>query len=243
LERTVVPGAAFVHLIYARNSPSLPAPNTVVVYIEGDGTPRTRDGTRPASDPTPRQPLSLDLMLRTTGPAWYLTRPCYNGMNQTPGCSAVVWTNARYSTAVVDSMTAALQRYAQSHGAPRIVLVGHSGGGTLAVLMAPRVANLVGVITIAANLDTDAWAEIHGYLPLADSLNPARQAAHDNIQEIDLVGERDTKVPTATLQRYFAQHPQARVWRYENFDHVCCWVDKWPGLLDSALVEFSNSGR
>ena len=47
-----------------------------------------------------------------------------------------------------------------------VTFVGYSGGGVLAVLIAERLDNVAGVITVGANLDTDAWTEHHGYLPL-----------------------------------------------------------------------------
>jgi len=47
-----------------------------------------------------------------------------------------------------------------------------SGGGTLAWLMAARVPETTGAVTIAANLDIDDWARIHNCSPLEGSLDP-----------------------------------------------------------------------
>jgi pimeloyl-ACP methyl ester carboxylesterase len=52
-----------------------------------------------------------------------------------------------------------------------VLLIGHSGGA-LAILLAARVPQVVAVVTIAGNLDTDVWTKLHGYLRLQGSLNP-----------------------------------------------------------------------
>ena len=100
------------------------------------------------------------------------------------------------------------------------------------MLMAPGVRSAVGVVTIAANLDTDAWAKWHGYSPLADSLNPSWQPPLPaRLPEWHLVGGRDVNVPYSTVQRYFERVPPTRVLRYPTYDHVCCWEALWPALL------------
>ena len=207
----------------------------MLVYLEGDGRPSTRDGTQAAIDPTPRHALALELMARTAHRAWYLTRPCYNGTHREVGCTSALWTDARYSDAVVESMVAALTRHARSQGNPKLVLVGYSGGGAMAVLMASRLQNIVGVVTVAANLDTERWTQVHGYAPLDKSLNPATDTRPLLVPEIHLVGEQDKEVPFDSTTRYFLAHPQAIVWRYKDYDHRCCWEKSWPTLLDRAL--------
>lgn len=236
LVRTEIDGSPFGHAVYARSFAPERSGDLMVVFIDGDGSPWIEHGTRIASDPTPRQPLALRLMLGTSLPAWYLARPCYNGM--TDGhCTAALWTNARYSRAVVDSMVAALQNHSRAQSNRRILLVGYSGGGVLARLMAPRLEGIVGVVTIAANLDTAAWTALHGYLPLDESLNPAEEPPHIDAPVIHLVGEKDTNTPTAALARYLESHPGEQVWRYSEFDHVCCWVDRWPEILVRILKD------
>jgi hypothetical protein len=235
LERIEVPTERFTHLIYRSRtvgSTTVP-PDMLVVYLDGDGTPGS-GGAEPSTDPTPREPLALSLLIRSSHPAIYLTRPCYNGTQNQAACSNRLWTSARYSPTVVNSMAAALGRYAHGLGNPPLVLVGYSGGGTLAMLMAAQTPKLKGVITIAANLDTDAWTAAHGYLPLEGSLNPARL---DDlaVPTVHLIGENDVNVAPAMLTDYFSNHPRAQVWRYGSFDHRCCWVEKWPALLEQAL--------
>jgi dienelactone hydrolase len=141
------------------------------------------------------------------------------------------WTNGRYSAGIATSIAAVIDKVARSAGPSEIVLVGYSGGGALAVLVAERTHNVTAVITIAANLDTDAWTRHHGYLPLDRSLNPAASSFDHSWPEIHLQGGRDTVVPAATTAAYFARYPAARQWTFDDHDHVCCWVDDWPELF------------
>lgn len=229
----------FRHRIYARPAAPERRNEPAIVFIEGDGLPWIDGGARIADDPTPRHALALDLLLKTRAPAWYLTRPCYNGLMDAR-CTPSIWTGARYSKEVVASMTAALRSYARSQNVARILLIGYSGGGALAVLMAPHLDNLAGVVTIAANLDVTAWTATHGYLPLNDSLNPADEPPYSKAPAIHLIGERDTTVPASTLTRYFETHPGEEAWRYENFDHRCCWVERWPELFERVLTKIGR---
>ncbi|MBC7984618.1 MAG: alpha/beta hydrolase [Candidatus Obscuribacterales bacterium] len=248
LVRSAVIGTRFTHLIYERTAPHATRPMTqyqdlVFVYLEGDGRPSTRDATRASIDPTPEHALALQLMTRTSHRAWYLTRPCYNGTHRDAACNNSLWTDARYSNAVVESMVAALTQHARSQGNPNLVLVGYSGGGALAVLMASRLQNVAGIITIAANLDTERWTDLHGYSRLLDSLNPAIDAHAFSAPEIHLVGRRDTEVPFDSTARYFAAHPQAIVWEYQDHDHRCCWTKEWPMLLDRVIQQLKLEFR
>ena len=197
------------------------------VYIEGDGTPFIR-GTQVAGDPTPRKPVALRLMKRDRAFSVYVGRPCYWGLAASQNCDPSLWTNKRYSAEVVESMRAAIRKQLNEHGAKRLVLIGHSGGGTLAMLLAPHFEETTAVITIAANLDIDAWADLHGYTRLDGSLNPATQPPlPDRIKQIHLAGGRDRNVPPHLI-------PNAIV--YPRFTHSCCWEREWPQILRRAGV-------
>ncbi len=135
LQREVVMGTVFQHVLFWRNG----WPNrTLHVYLGGDGTPVSAG--RPAKDPTPRDPLMLRLMRLDPDPAVYVGRPCYHGLAGTTGCSGDLWTTARYSESVVSSLAAAIRRIMMSRGHEQIFLFGHSGGGTLATLLAERLS-------------------------------------------------------------------------------------------------------
>ena len=226
----VLHGEGFLHHSYAAQEGSVK--DTLRVYIEHDGTPWTSIDVV-ARDPTPRTPYALELMAKESGPRLLLGRPCYFHTMAAPPCSPLFWTHARYSSAVVTSMVAALRRYLDLHGHRTVVLVGYSGGGTLAWLMASRIPETVGLVTIAANLDIDRWTHLHGYTPLAGSLNPASSPPlPPHIIERHYTGGRDANVPPAVAHAFASRHPRASIIEIADADHSCCWVERWP-LLSS----------
>lgn len=231
LSRTIYRGAAFPALIYMRSLPVGPAAADapLIVFLEGDGQPWP-DGREPALDPTTERPIALDLLLQTHQPAAYVTRPCYHDL-QTKACTVDVWTNGRYSEEVVTSMTASVREALRLASKRKVILVGYSGGGVLAVLIGERLENVAAVVTIAASLDTDAWTQHHQYLSLSQSLNPARSQLPHHWPEIHLHGANDDNVPTQTTAAYFERYPSARQRVIDGYDHVCCWVDNWSQLM------------
>lgn len=228
MERSVTTGEPFLHLIYSRNVDK--TTEVLHVYIEGDGRPWLAGGQRPADDPTPANPLALHLMAKDNSPALYLGRPCYFGLSKLSPCETRDWTSARYSPEVVASMTSALNTFTTERSISKIVLIGYSGGGALAVLIAPQLATQVRVVTIAANLDTDAWTAAHNYLPLNNSLNPMLSAHMNSVAHHHFAGARDSNVNPYIIQAFARQHGGGFTLQ-ENDNHVCCWEDKWPSLL------------
>jgi pimeloyl-ACP methyl ester carboxylesterase len=257
LEFLVLPGVGFQHRAFA----ALRGDDLLVVFIDGDGSPWVDHGRRVASDPTPRAPLALELAIRTSESVLYVGRPCYLGLMR-DGCSEEVWTSERYSAAVVASMVAATTTYVAAHNFQRVLIVGYSGGGALAVLMASHWSNplnvaasgspstpvardmppVAGVVTIAGNLDPDAWTRLHDYLPLTGSLNPAvAPALPTSLREWHLVGDRDANVPSSAAQLYLQRLSPDRIWRYASFDHACCWVREWPAAFARIRAELDEA--
>lgn len=242
LVRVDLQGTVFTHTAYHTPASSQPydSARRLWVFIDGDGRPWTNSGREPAKDPTTARPLALDLAAQMTDPVLYLGRPCYDRHTMESSCTSTWWTDARYSRAVVESMAAAIRRYQRDSHFDRLVLVGYSGGGVLAVLVAPELSGVAGVVTIAANLDISAWTAYHEYLPLTGSLNPAEQTRTASWPEIHLLGENDAVVPTQTVQRYFDRHPRSVVWRFETYGHVCCWREEWPRITSRIEAEISR---
>jgi len=230
-QEDLVIGSAFRHRVY-RNEARLGEFGVLHIYIEGDGRPfltRTLVGL----DPTPRDPLMLRLMALDPAPSVYLGRPCYFGLTRDRGCSPVYWTVRRFAPEVVDSLAAALRSEAARSGASSIEIYGHSGGGTLAVLLAARIPAVTRVITIGATLDTAAWCSLHGYTPLLGSLNPVDLDLHSGrLRLLHLVGSDDTNTPPALVESAASRTGAIDSVRIvQGYTHNCCWQAIWNGVL------------
>ena len=229
-EIMTVHGDPFEHLILVANTDDI-AYDDLHVYIEGDGSPWIANSWV-AADPTPRAPVMLQLMKLDPGPVLYLGRPCYFELQQ--HCEQKDWTHGRYSEAVLNSMVVALETVLrQLRVKGDIVMIGHSGGGVLAMLLAPRIQNVEMVVTLAANLDIDRWTEYHNFSPLFTSINPATEAVlPGHITQYHLVGESDSNVPVKLVQSAVDREPDAALLRYPGYDHNCCWAEIWPTILN-----------
>jgi dienelactone hydrolase len=237
LTAELVRGQAFQHEIYFR-ADSVGEP--LFVFIEGDGLPWRDGGMRIAEDPTPHRPLALALAAQTPGSVLYVGRPCHFQARRDTACSAALWTSERYSAAVVASMAAVVNRVSADRQSSRVIMIGYSGGGALAVLMAPSVRGAAAVVTLAANLDIDAWVRWHGYLPLRGSLSPATEPPlSDSIAQWHLVGDQDQEVPPSVSLRYLERLSPDLTWHFASFDHICCWSEQWPAIskrINAALA-------
>lgn len=233
-------GARFSHTLYTNKITQTEYP--LHVYLDGDGSPWFA-GRYITRDPTPLKPVMLHLMRLDKRPAIYLGRPCYHQKVMPEDCQEHLWTSARYSSEVVDSMVVALQTYRMQHGFRQVRLFGFSGGGTLAMLMASRIKETQAVVTLAGNLDTDGWISHHGYLPLHRSLNPKHLSPlPTRIQQIHMIGEKDTNIlPKMTEEVSQKQH--AQLIRLPDADHHCCWEQEWTRILQQFNNQDGNNTR
>lgn len=233
LQSSAVATDDFRHLVLSR--PGIGASTRLYLYIEGDGIPWL-GGRQPAPDPTPASPLALRLMAAhaadRTAHLAYLGRPCYFGFAREPGCGSSTWTSERYSPRVIASMVAAAESLVASGDYAELVLIGFSGGGTVARLMAPKIPRVAGLMTINANLHVASWVSVRGYLPLSGSLDPVDEGPLPaGVRHVQAIGLRDAVVPAAVTQSYRERHDDLVVWKYPDFDHVCCWLRSWPDIL------------
>lgn len=232
----------------------LPASNTLegplTVYLEGDGL-AWRSGSRPSDDPTPVHPVALEMAAAhavtdaPAAPVAYLARPCqYTGARSARGCNVRYWTESRFADEVIVSTGLALDEIKHRLGANEVVLVGFSGGAAVAALLAARRADIVGLVTVAGNLDPGAWTAHHRVTPLDGSLDPVAFSPRlRDLPQVHFVGSDDRVVPPMLVRGFTARldgRVSPSVVEVPGFDHHCCWARDWPRLQRQATTSIEQ---
>ena len=230
LVHRVVPAGDFALTTFSRIAdPSQP----VTVYIEGYGLAwRTR--YEPSLDPTPRKAIGLALAVADrSANVVYLARPCqFTPPSANPRCGTAYWTDKRFAPEVIAATDAAIDKIVG--GGTRINLVGYSGGGAVAVLVAARRSDVASIRTVAGNLDHDEVNRIHRVSPMPGSLNAIAVAARvASVPQIHFSGGDDETVPPAIAERFRAaaggRCVKTRV--VAGASHESGWPERWPSLL------------
>lgn len=199
------------------------------IYIEGDGYAFDRYG-RPTQNPTPKGNFVRKLAFGDRNDnVIYLARPCQYIIS--PICSQRHWTTARFAPEVINATFEAIRQIA---GNSPIVLVGFSGGAQVGGLVASakQGLNIKKIITIAGNLDHEAWVKYHDLLPLNESLNLADY--YDNfmkIPQIHYVGKNDKVIPPHLVQNFIKNKASVIVAAGANHN------DGWNSVVDDIIKE------
>ena len=212
---------------------------SVHIYIEGDGL-AWQSRRRFSLDPTPVQAIGLRLAAADPSRATilYLGRPCQYGFPPTSDCRPIFWTAARYGEAVVDALDRRIDEWVARHGDPRrLTLIGYSGGGVVAALLAARRDDVRLLVTIAAPLDLAEWTRSTRTSPLVGSLSPMDQIETlRNLEQHHFVGRRDRRVPIETTRAFHhALGPGApsRFTIVAGMDHSS-WPNLWVILVEAS---------
>ncbi len=146
-------------------------------------------------------------------------------------CRQAYWTNQRFASEVIEAMDRAVDILKQRFGALRITLIGYSGGGAIAALLASRRGDVARLITVAGNLDHLAWTAFHRVSPLTGSLNPVDfRTSLGQIPQWHFSGREDRVVPSFLLENFVEGMSNTRVKIIPEYDHYCCWARDWPYL-------------
>jgi len=207
----------------------------VTVYIEGDGL-AWLSRNEISLDPTPKE--ALGLALAASDPAAnvvYLARPCqFTERSKNPSCAPAYWTGKRFAPEVIAAMNQAVDLVAAQVPGQKINLVGYSGGGAVAVLVAARRQDVASIRTVGGNLDHAEVNRFNQVSPLAGSLNPIEVAAQvARIPQIHYSGTADKTVPPVIAQRFVQASGSncVRTVAVPGADHESGWVNRWKDLL------------
>ena len=213
-------------------SPAAAASQHLTVYIESDGAPWPWPDTPPA-DPSPVKPLVVGLAALDTAPSvGYLSRLCqYLTEAERAKCDVAYWTSGRFREDAVAATMIAIDNLKRASRAKDVSLVGYSGGGVMAALVAARRDDVRCLVTIAAPLDIDAWADSIRVSRLYGSRNPVDAVRHlAATPQTHFRGLADKAVPPGSARRFLLGVPGAQVADLPEFDHECCWLRDWPSL-------------
>jgi hypothetical protein len=209
-------------------NPELP----YVFYIEGDGFAFKNKYTI-SDNPTPIH----SMMIRMAGMDYrsnvvYVARPCqYLEAGAMEYCDSSYWTKKRLAPEVVDGMNDAIKSI--SKGQP-IDLIGYSGGGGIAVLIADRNKKVRSILTIAGLLDHKLFTEHHKVLPMIGSLNPIDVAYRlRNIPQLHMSGGKDVIVRPSIADHYVVT-ANSRCVKHQirpDISHDKGWEGEWKDIL------------
>lgn len=200
----------------------------ITVYVEGDGD-SWQDRFNPSLDPTPSNPVGLRLALadRRESLGVYLARPCQYSGHKHPNCHPYYWTNGRFSPEIIETYNQVLDRLKKEYSGKGFRLLGYSGGGVIAAILAGQRRDVDSLITFAAPLDVDSWLSLHQYSPLRGSLSPLDYRDRlSGIEQSHFIGAKDKNVPQAIIFSYInkiGNNPRSRALVIEEADHECCW--------------------
>lgn len=202
-----------------------------VVYIEGDGFIVYGDSI--SNDPTPMNPMLLRLAAIDNRPnIIYIARPCQYSKNQNLGvCDSSYWTSKRMSEDSVEAIDEIIRKITRNNP---VDLVGFSGGGGIAVLVAARNHNVRSIITVAGNLDHVAFNKYHKTTPMTGSLNPIDYVGYvKNIPQLHLSGAQDRAVPPFIAENFQKAGGSRCIDReiFPGFTHSKGWESVWSSII------------
>lgn len=232
-----VKAGGFTLLTYHRFSKSS---DKISIYIEGDGK-AWETKHRLSDDPTPSNPVAL--RLAAVDPAdnvIYIARPGQYSASGFADRDSKYWSGRRFAPEVVGSMDRVIDILKARSGAKYLELIGYSGGGAIAVLLAARRSDVVSLRTVSGNLNTKAWCTYHHVSQLDGSLDPidvAQKVAH--IPQRHFVGSADKVVPIAIAEFFVKMERDKnyeRITMVDGASHNDGWDKRWRDLLLMQLL-------
>lgn len=211
------------------------------VYIEGDGF-AWKSRTQPSDDPTPRKPIGLTLAATDKNQnVLYIARPCqFIGPPLPAHCDKRVWTSDRFSPSVIDAMNDALSQFVKQYPGVKLELIGYSGGGNIAAILAERRTDVRSLRTVAGNLDVAYVNAIHHVSAMPDAVSAIdRASALRTMPQLHFSGDADKTVTPEVAQRFqrAVGGTCSQVDIVSNMTHGSDWAAIWPQLLAKELPE------
>lgn len=208
-QERIIPTSTF--MLWSANKP-IQAGEPLTIYLEGDGRISTSYGMA-TEDPSSPEPLALKLAVQNTqGNVAYIARPCHYMIAEDKLCQEKFWTTHRYSPEVITATAEAIQKLQQETQTRSTHLIGHSGGGGIAVLVAPKLKGITQITTLSGNLSLELMDKHHKTEPLVGSLDPFTTARINAlIPQKHYSGSKDTVVPPSIAAAYVKEANSEKV--------------------------------
>ena len=242
---------ATIGTVFSAQNKSQTNGTPTIVFIEGDGASWTRGGKLPPKNPTPSQSILIDFFSPENGPPVnqiYLGRPCqFVDPARFGDCDISDWTSHRYAKKQTERIFAALLYWLNKlEQSSSIHLIGHSGGGLMAVRLAFKLDQsgfqVNSITAISSPIDPEYWTENRGFSPLQiDSYNEELNWAVQH-QCIDLwIGEDDRLISVKDIRPSIRKKMANQIKVVPNASHSKGWQQEWtkeilPTILSSSLT-------
>jgi len=214
---------------------------TLCIYIEGDGSAWVTK-SRLSRDPTPSNPMALQLaVVDLSDNVVYIARPGQFFGPNAGGCDSAYWSGRRFSPEVVDAVSRVIDIVKGRLGATQVQLVGYSGGGALAVLLAAQRSDIVALRTVAGNLDPQSWCAYHQVSQLDGSMNPLNVAPQvAGVAQRHFVGSNDRIMPIFIARSFvkkMGDKDDRRIIVVKGASHHSGWYAQWSKLLGEPISD------
>mgnify|MGYP006281604461 FL=1 len=210
----------------------------VHIYIEGDGFAWV-SRTRPSRDPTPKNPVALDLATRDMAEnVVYLARPCQYTMTRL--CDQRYWTSHRYAPDILSAFIEAVDHIKAQHEFDKIHFIGFSGGANIAALIAAKRDDVASLRTVAGNLNHALLHEIHGVSQIPQSLNAVNFAKDiSGIPQHHFIGSDDKIIGAEIVRSFINASGQTNcliITKVPGATHQSGWREHWPEIMAQPLT-------
>jgi len=202
----------------------------ITVYLEGD----VRDwvpAAPPGTDNTPDEELGLRLAkIDPADNVIFIAHPCQFGIDDFI-CYGETWEKGRLAQQSLDSINRALTYALASVPHPQLNLVGYSGGGAIAALLAARRHDVISLRTIAANLDPNGNGRTHVTEPRDDFIDPMLISPRlASLPQEHFVGDKDVFVPPFLTENFVNTMGRSfcvKVTHVPEATHRTGWEQAW----------------
>lgn len=205
------------------------------IYIEGDGFAFVSKN-RISVNPTPKDAFTLKLAVLDDSPnVIYIARPCqYTSFDVDNICENKYWSGSRFSDDVLNSFEDVVDDLVGKYNISGLNIIGYSGGGAIATILASRRKDILSLKTVAGNLNHVAVNNFHDVTQLNDSLNAYDYAELvKNIPQVHFIGSEDKIIPSF-VARDFKDKSQGgciRIYVVDGANHHKGWEKNWGNLL------------